>query len=500
MPPDPLRAAVSHENRPAMPGIPRHPGPHGDPAVNSPGPQTSSEAAARLRQAVARYRDGHPLSAPALEGIDPRALSDPQDIVNLGVLWRAAGQARRALACYHHAQERGSASAVLWTNMGNALKDLKRPSEACLAHRCAVDLDPGSALAWHNYGIALRGADRQSEAAAALQRAMALSAGDGHNSEWDLALALLAQGRYSEGWPHYHARWKQPGHHHRHPGTPSWDGQPLAPGRRLLLWGEQGFGDVIQCLRFLQRVRPLAAAGSLVVAVAPELIPLAQASLPGIEFLSRDEPAPEFDVQASLLDLPGLLMQGNDDIPGAGGYLRAPPGDNPFSRLLSGKSGCLHVGIVWSGSVTFAANAERALTGRSMLDHLGRPGVQFYALQKGPPQRETAELQRDFGIIDWSSRLRDFGDTAQAVQALDLVIMTDSSVAHLCGALGREVWVLLGQPAHWLWMAGRDDTPWYRSMRFFRQAAPGHWTGALDAAATALAARVRQHAGPSAAG
>jgi len=448
-----------------------------------------------LREVIARHRRGQRMPASVLARIDPGSLQEIADITNLGVLWRGAGEPRQALACYQLALGRGDRSPALWLNMGNALKDLKRCAEAALCHRKAAELTPDSVLAWHNYGIALRAADQPAEAVEALARALALPHDDTLNSEWDLALALLSQGRYSEGWRHYGARWRQPGHTHPYPTGATWDGQPLRKGKSLLLWGEQGFGDVIHSLRFLECVLPRTQAGKLTVALAPELLSLAQASYPGVEFVARNGGDIEFDLQASILDLPGLLMKDDSDIPAAEAYLRPPAGENPFRHRLAREGGCLHVGLVWSGSVTFAANADRALPGRMMMEFLGRAGVRFYALQKGPPQRETAALQAEYGVLDWSGWLGDFGDTAQAVEALDLVIMTDSSVAHLCGAMDKEVWVLLSKPAHWLWQQEGSDTPWYRSLRLFRQSAPGHWLSALDCAATALAERLEQRRG-----
>jgi len=468
--------------------------------MNTPQTPAPIPAADLLREVVNRHRRGQRIPPEVLARIDPQALKASADITNLGVLWRSSGEARRALACYQMAIERGEHTPALWLNMGNALKDLKRGAEADYCHRKAIELNPDSALAWHNHGIALRAADRPLEAEQALSRALALPQDSTLNTAWDLSLALLSQGRYREGWRHHGARWRQPGHSHPFAEAAVWDGQALPAGNHLLLWGEQGFGDVIHSLRFLARVLPLTASGRLTVALAPPLLPLARASYPGIEFIPRNGAVPQFDLQASILDLPALLMTDDDDIPAAEGYLRAPPGENPFRHMRASDRSVLHVGLVWSGSVTFAANADRALPGRVMMEYLARTGVRFYALQKGPPQREAAALQAEYGVMDWSGWLNDFGDTARAVEALDLVIMTDSSVAHLCGALGREVWVLLGKPAHWLWQRERSDTPWYRSLRLFRQSAPGYWPSALDAAAAALCERLDQARGSAAAG
>ena len=150
----------------------------------------------------------------------------------------------------------------------------------------------------------------------------------------------------------------------------------------------------------------------------------------------------------------------------------------------------LHVGIIWSGSVTFKENARRAIPAAAMIEHLALPGVQLYSLQVGPPAAELAQWRGARGVVDLGPSLANFDVTAAVIGALDLVVMTDSSVAHLCGALGRDVWVMLARPSHWLWGLEGDTTRWYGSMRFFRQSVPGDWGGTLDRVAAALMERL----------
>lgn len=459
-------------------------------AAGEPSPSVGqSPATELLRIALERFRARGDAEPRLLAAIDPGALASPADAMNLGVLWRAGHRPRNALTCYRLAQAAGLDTSDLWTNLGNVLKDLRRDAEACVAHARAVGLAPRSALAWHNYGIALQAAGRTEEAVEALTRAVALEPGDARRAEWDLSRALLMLGRHREGWAHYRARWGLPGHVNPHDGLPEWRGEPLA-GRHLLLWGEQGFGDVIQCLRFLRLLRARAGDGPITVRVAPPLLPLVRASFTDFDIRGTDEPVAAVDCQASLLDLPGLFVEEQENIPFNAGYLNCPIDFNPFEELRRKLPARLHVGIVWSGSVTFRENAERAIPVARLLEHVALPGVALYSLQIGPPAAELAALPGRGGVLDLAPLIKDFSHTAQAVAAMDLVIMTDSSVVHLCGALGREVWVLLARRAHWLWQREREDSPWYRSMRLFRQRSAGEWREPLDRVAACLQERL----------
>ena len=461
--------------------------------------QTTPESAGRapagtarsiLSMALVEHGSGRPVSPRLLEAIEPTKLASAAELMNLGVLWRAAQVPERALACYRLAQLVGLDSPELWTNMGNALKDLGRLEQSCVAHRRAVALDPASQLASHNYGIALQAAGHAVEAVEVLRAAAAMPGNAAHRCEWDLARALLALGRYEEGWTLYRSRWHQPGHVNPYPSLPEWRGEPL-DGRHLLLWSEQGFGDVIQCLRYLEPLRARADAGKLTVAVQAPMVDLVRRSFPGLEVVPREEASAAVDLQASILDLPGLLGCNDPSaVPGAGGYLAQTPLPAGFPDMRTRFPARLHVGIIWSGSVTFKENARRAIPAAPMIEHLALPGVQLYSLQVGPPAAELAQCRAARGVVDLGPSLANFDVTAAVIGALDLVVMTDSSVAHLCGALGRDVWVMLARPSHWLWGLEGDTTRWYGSMRFFRQSVAGDWGGTLDRVAAALMERL----------
>ncbi|MBM3558137.1 MAG: glycosyltransferase family 9 protein, partial [Alphaproteobacteria bacterium] len=186
-----------------------------------------------------------------------------------------------------------------------------------------------------------------------------------------------------------------------------------------------------------------------------------------------------------LLSLPRFLGHRFDHLPGAVGYLGAPDPNPAVATTLNAMRG-FKVGIVWSGSVTFKGNDKRATSLERFLRFLEVPGVRLFSLQKGPPAQELLALKGEGLVIDLAPLLDDFADTAAAIKMLDLVIMTDSAVTHLCGALNRPVWSLLCAAPDWRWMSDRADSPWYPSVRLFRQKIPGDWDGVFEEAVEAL--------------
>jgi tetratricopeptide (TPR) repeat protein len=370
------------------------------------------------------------------------------------------------------------------SNCGNALKDLQRLDEAVAMHRAAVAAAPDTSLYIANLGIALRESGALSEALAAFERAVAL---DPKNAvaAFDAAQVTLMLGDYAKGWPLFESRWQLPEMRRPRLSRPAWDGS-AAPDKTVLLWPEQGYGDTILAARFARLVKPLA--GRVVLACKPELTRLFQA-LEGVDAVVRaDQTLPDYDVHCPLMGLPRFFAPDPAAV--------TPPAQLSIpkdSRLkltpaLARAGKALKVGIVWSGSVTFASNHLRSADIERFLRFAEIPGVRLFSLQKGPRARELAESGADAVVTDLAPLLDDFADTAAAIAGLDLVIMTDSSVAHLTGSLGKPIWNLLPYLSYWLYLRDRADTPWYPSMRLFRQPRPGDWDSVFDEAAAALAA------------
>nr|WP_235913801.1 tetratricopeptide repeat protein [Pseudoroseomonas coralli] len=379
---------------------------------------------------------------------------------------------------------------ALWTNLGNALTLLRQHETALACHAHALALAPGNGGHRYNHGISLAEAGRHAEAVQAFTAALARQ--PGHDmARWDRGRSLLHLGRLAEGWADYEVRLENGLVAPRPLPGRRWAGQAFH-GQRLLVVSEQGFGDTIWACRYAPLVK--ARGGRVLLECQPELAPLLS-RLDGVdEVVPLGAAPPAADWHIHQCSLPALFTPDAAAIPPLPAL---PPEPARLARLGAAiTADALRVGIVWSGSTTFRRNRERAQPLSRFRLAFEQPGVQLYSLQMGPPQAELAQLD-GHGIIDLAPMLNDFADTAAAVAQLDLVIMTDSAVAHLAGALGRPVWVLLGRNAHWLWSGQGQGSPWYPSLRLFRPRAEEDWDHVFDTAAAALMALAAAHHGRS---
>jgi cytochrome c-type biogenesis protein CcmH/NrfG len=436
-----------------------------------------------FREAVKLHESGRHAEAEALLA---KALAEtPQDLYlwNVrGVTLRALRRNAEAIWCFRQALAISADRAAVWSNLGNALKDLKHTHTAIACHRRAIALQPDDAGAQHNLGIALTVADRHVEALAAFDRALEIDPGN-HRVRWDRARAHLHLGDYARGWADYESRLLTGQLPERQFPGERWTGARY-DGKRLLIISEQGMGDALWIARYLRRVK--AQGGELVMECRPETIPLLASLGVCDRLVPKRDPLPEADFHLNQCSLPGLYTPSLKAIPAAPYFAAEPERRAKFVAAMAEAKGRLRVGIVWSGSTTFQGNRDRAVPLRMFLQWFALPGVQLFSLQKGPPEKELEGLPQGAPIVDLAPLIADFADTAAAIAEVDLVLMTDSAVAHLAGAMGRPVWVLLGRVPHWLWLLERSDSPWYPSMRLFRQRAWGDWTGAFDEAAAAL--------------
>ncbi len=398
---------------------------------------------------------------------------------NMGIFQRELKHFDAAAACYQRAINcGGEADSGLRTNLGNVLNDLDRCAEAVVCHELALTMKADSLLTLQNLGVALRGAGRHADAVKVYDRLLKKTP-DNHSACWDRSQSLLALSRFEEGWRDYESRWKmkEAGPYPRK-GL-RWDGKPFT-GKTLLLISEQGFGDTLLAMRFLPQVKALG--GRVLLECQPELMRLIGKNnwVDGM-FAKGTIPPESYDFQLTMMSLPGLFVNEAEAVPQQT-YLRADPaGHAMFANLIKKKPNLipkkhaqLNVGIVWSGSVTFKGNAYRAVGLEQFLRFGTVPGVNLFSLQKGPPQEELKKLALTSMVTDLSPLLLDFECSASAIEMLDLVIMTDSATAHLAGALGCPVWVLLGSRPYWLW-GDKEATPWYPSMRLLRQSKVGDW-------------------------
>ena len=408
---------------------------------------------------------GHGERALALQPDYPEALS------NLGIAHYDRKEFATALACHQRAVALRPDFALAHSNMGNALHALRRFDEAVGCYRRALALNPAFADGWSNLGNSLHHSGRYDEAVAALRRAIALDPGSA-NARSGLGILLLMRGDLAEGFEEY--EWRLKSTEVRQPYTPErpWQGESLA-GRHIYLHGEQGFGDTIQFARYVPLVA--ARAAGVTLRVQQGLAGLMRQSLPGIDVLGDQRaPAQLADCECALLSLPKRFGTRLETIPATVPYLHADPAEAVrWRERLAGLTG-LRVGITWAGNPDHVNDGRRSIDLAELAPLFSIPDVSFVSLQVGPRAAELA-LHPQFAITDVASKLVGFAATAAVMEALDLVIAVDSSVAHLAGALAKPTWLLMPWVSDWRWMLGRDDSPWYPTARLFRQVEGQPW-------------------------
>ncbi|MGM9490518.1 O-linked N-acetylglucosamine transferase family protein [Ideonella sp. YS5] len=461
-------------------------------AVRTPWPATSIERAFALYQAGAADDEAIAYAQAALREEPQR----PDGWTLLGILFKRAGRLDDAEAAYRHALQLAPAYPDAWNNLGNLRRDREDRDGALAAYREAVRLNPGNAETLHNLGVALEHFGQWDDAHAAFDATVQADPKhvDGH---WNRALALLLHGRFREGFKDYEWRFDRRQPEPRLCPQPVWDGTPQ-PGRTLLVWAEQGFGDAMQFLRFLPEVKRRAGAGCrVVVEVLGEMMALV-ARTPGVEAVSQRGATPvAFDTHVALMSLPHVLALADDALPTLVPYVHADAGacTRWRDRLLAHgwqRERELAVGWVWAGNPNVKNDAQRSPRFAPFAPWLRLPGLRWFALQKGDGRRDlAAHAPLPAHFIDLDSEIGTFDDTAAVIAELDLVITSDTSVAHLAGAMGKPVFVTLPWHHDWRWGLQADRSDWYPSARLFRQSVRGDWSGVRDAVAGALGQWVR---------
>lgn len=408
---------------------------------------------------------------------------------NLGVSLRKVHKLDQAIACYRRAMERDPRNVQTLSNFGNALKDAGRHAESLDMFRRAMEVDPSDAGMVYNFGITLKDAGLIDEAIEIFKRAQKLNP-DLPDIGWDLALAYLVKGDFAQGWPAYEARWALNYTPDLRFPERQWDGKRVKG--TLLLATEQGFGDAIQFVRYAPMVRKLA---DRVVLECREGLETLFSGMDGVdEVVVRGARLPAFDAFMPLLSLPRVLKTSLDTIPAQMPYLKIDPQRRARAhQLLAPLGSRLKVGIVWGGSPGHRNDANRSLAFENFLELLRVPNIALISLQKGERVAELDTSGCGALVSNLDVAINDFADTAAFAAELDLIIMCDSSVAHLAGALNRPVWVLLPYAPDWRWLLGRSDSPWYPSMRLFRQREPKQWDGVFREVVSALRETAARH-------
>ncbi len=411
----------------------------------------------------------------------------PALLVNHASALRALGRFEAAIALCTEILRQTPGDADAYATLTATLAEMGQYDRAIATADLALEYHPGLARVESNKGIALLGLGRIEAAIAALRRGVAANPAD-PDIAVNLGLALLASGTHMrEGFALFEHRRRQVTAATRSFSRPCWQGEDIT-GRTLLLHAEQGFGDTLQFIRYVKLV---AASGArIILEVQPELVRLC-AALPGVaQVVATGAALPDFDLHCPLLSLPHVFGTDLASIPAAIPYLTVDPAlANLWASRLSTGPG-VRVGLVWAGHAqSHRAYARRIDPRRSLalaaLAPLGAvPGIAFVSLQKGAPAEELANPP--FAIADPMAEVADFADTAAIIAGLDLVISVDTAVAHLAGALGKPVWMLSRFDGCWRWLRERQDSPWYPTLRLYRQPSPGDWAPAIAALAADL--------------
>ena len=472
---------------------------------------------------IAELETGRPADAEerfrSVLAIDPKnALAH----VNIGNAFQALKRYEEAMASYEQAIAHAPGLAEAYSNRGNALRALSRSEEALASIDRALGLKPAFPGALNNRGICLRDLNRQSEALDSYDRALAIQpdyadalcnrgnvlqdlgryeealesyagaqrAVPGHaESRWNESLCRLLLGDFEHGWPKYESRWKtEQLDKLRDFPVPIWLGDSPIDGKTILLHAEQGFGDTLQFCRYAAKVAALGA--RVVLEVQPPLKSLLKGLAGADAVVARGEALPKFDLHCPLLSLPLAFRTGLDSIPAPRAYLRSDPERVERWRRRLGSASGKRIGLVWSGSGGLRNDPARSLP-LSALSGLKSADAQLVCLQKEVAVADRELLLRRGDILCVNEGLVDFAETAALLELMDIVISVDTAVAHLAGAMGKPVWILLPNAPTWRWLLHREDSPWYPSARLFRATRTGDWSGTIGKVIAAAVAATR---------
>ena len=404
----------------------------------------------------------------------------------LGTIAFQAGKPADAVSLIQRAIALNPKNPHFYNNCGPALRMLGRFDEAVASYHKCLQLDSASPQAWYNLGKTLADAARPTEALAAYSRQLDLD--PGHSSaRWNRSLTNLLLGNFSDGWKEYEVRWEATPFKRRQLPRPPWQGESLS-GKTLLIHAEQGLGDTIQMLRYGAMAEKRGA--RVILECQPELVNLARTA-PGItSVLPRGVPLPDFDFEIPTMSLPLAFETNLDSIPAPIPYLHAAPEKIAFWKSRFGKLPPKRkFGIVWAGGEKNPANAQRSMSPTDFADLAKISDIEWISLQKGAASEQWKSAP--FPIHNWTNEIHDFTDTAALISLLDGVISVDTAVAHLAGALGKPVWILITHVPDFRWLMDRADSPWYPSAQLLRQRSRGCWKAAIKSLAGELS-RIRQ--------
>lgn len=403
---------------------------------------------------------------------------------NIAICLSGLKRNSEAIAMFQRSLELDSADVITRSSLADALNSMGAYEEALEHLDIILDGAPDYVPALVYKGVALDGLNRFDEAVTMFEKAVEINP-EHAEAHFNLGLALLSGGDLLRGWDEYSWRLKTQAFLLTKPPTsaPVWQGEALA-GKSILMFPEQGMGDTIQFVRY---VLPLQKMGASVYCLSPAPLHKLLQTIEGTNgVFAPGESLPDVDFQISMMELPRLFKTELDSIPAADGYLKA------FASNFS-RPDTFSVGIVWHGNPAHERDMIRSIPFHHISGLFDLDGVSFYSLQVGEGAAKISEMGFSDRVQDMSQELSDFSITAGIIAKLDLVICVDTSVAHVTGALGKPLWLLLPTAADWRWGRTGTTTPWYSSMRLFRQTRRGDWAGVVNTVEQELRERISAH-------
>lgn len=455
------------------------------------------DASMYYNQAIALER--LQLNEEAVASYDKAIAIKPNDVkayINRGAILKAVGKLDEAISSYNSAIAIKPDSAEAYSNRGNALAEAQRWMESLESYDLAISLNPRAVQAHINRANTLLSLQRLDEAILSYETAVSLQPNNAL-ANWNLAHALLLTGDYARGWELYEWRWKY-GDNVKYKWNfkvPFWQGVEKISGRKILLYAEQGLGDTIQFFRYAKLLKQMGAGVLLVVPKA--LVNLLKDSEDVDVIIESGQTLPEFDYYSPLISLPRAFGTNLTSIPAANGYLQAERRKVLFWKERLGWRSRLKVGVVWSGGFHLQQNDRWATIERRNISlevfakGLENISADFYSLQKGDPAEseirgKECEYWPNKNFHNYTDELNDFTDTAALIENLDVVLTVDTSTAHLAAAMGKPTWILNRYDTCWRWLLDRDDSPWYESVKLYRQSADRLWEPVLKHVANDL--------------
>lgn len=424
---------------------------------------------------------------PALQAMAKAAQLLPHDDEahsNLGIALAEANALPEAEAVLMHAVKMNPQNPRSLNNLGNLLDRQGRLQEAEACQRQALQYAPGDSDILCNLGSTLYDQGRTREAAGFYEQALQVNP-DHAQAHWNASMEKLARGDFEFGWEEYEWRWKTAAFAplQRQFQQPLWLGKSDLNGKTILLHAEQGYGDTMQFCRYASEAARL---GATVLLLVPPALERLMRNLPGVALVTSDERSlPPFDLHCPLMSLPLAFATGINSIPAALPYLTADPSLTEAWNSRLPPTVLPRIGVVWSGRTLHRHDYRRSIALEDFAQ-LFDVQAQFVSLQNEVRDEDRATLATQSRLVHFGTQLQDFADTAALIASMELVICVDTAVAHLAGAMGKPVWLLLPYQADWRWLRHRADSPWYPGMRLFRQVSQGDWTGPLVQAFDAL--------------